>query len=79
MISVTDTGMGIPADDVPQVFDRFFRAGNAQDQAVQGTGLGLAIVREVVRAHRGDVSVTSLLGEGTVVRITLPAPRPEGS
>lgn len=79
VISVTDTGMGIPADDVPQVFDRFFRAGNAQDQAVQGTGLGLAIVREVVRAHHGDVSVTSVLGEGTVVRVTLPAPRREGS
>ncbi|CAI9390287.1 cell wall metabolism sensor histidine kinase WalK [Microbacterium sp. T2.11-28] len=74
IISVTDTGMGIPADEVPQVFDRFFRASNAQDQAVQGTGLGLAIVREVVRVHGGDVSVTSVLGEGTVVRITLPAP-----
>lgn len=73
-ISVTDTGMGIPADEAPQVFDRFFRASNAQDQAVQGTGLGLAIVREVVRAHRGDVAVSSILGEGTVVRITLPAP-----
>lgn len=71
-ISVTDNGMGIPAEEVPHVFDRFFRATNAQDEAVQGTGLGLAIVREIVNAHRGDVSVSSVLGEGTALRITLP-------
>jgi signal transduction histidine kinase len=70
-ITVTDTGMGIPADEVPHVFDRFFRATNAQDQAVQGTGLGLAIVSEIVHAHHGEVSVSSVLGEGTTVRITL--------
>jgi signal transduction histidine kinase len=72
-IDITDTGMGIPADDIPHVFERFFRATNAQVQAVQGTGLGLAIVREIVRAHRGDVSVSSVLGEGTALRIELPA------
>lgn len=72
-IDVTDTGLGIPADEIPLVFDRFFRATNARDQAVQGTGLGLAIVREIVRAHRGDVSVSSILGEGTSLRIELPA------
>ncbi len=71
-ISVTDNGMGIPAEEVPHVFDRFFRATNAQDEAVQGTGLGLAIVREIAHAHGGDVSVSSVLGEGTAVRITLP-------
>ncbi len=72
-VDITDTGMGIPAEDIPHVFERFFRATNAQDQAAQGTGLGLAIVREIVRAHRGNVSVSSVLGEGTTLRIELPA------
>ncbi len=72
VISVSDTGMGIPEDDLTRVFDRFFRAANAHDEAVQGTGLGLAIVREIVHAHRGDVSVSSVLGEGTFLQITLP-------
>jgi signal transduction histidine kinase len=72
-IDVTDTEMGIPADEIPLVFDRFFRATNTRDEAVQRTGLGLAIVREIVRAHRGDISVSSVLGEGTVLRIQLPA------
>ncbi len=71
-IDVTDTGMGIPADEIPLVFDRFFRATNAQNEAVQGTGLGLAIVREIVRAHGGDISLSSALGEGTALRIELP-------
>jgi signal transduction histidine kinase len=71
-IDVSDTGVGIPADDVPYLFDRFFRATNARDQAVQGTGLGLAIVQEIVHAHQGEVSVTSVVGEGSTFRITLP-------
>ncbi|TQJ31837.1 cell wall metabolism sensor histidine kinase WalK [Microbacterium sp. SLBN-146] len=73
VISITDTGMGIPEDDIPHVFDRFYRATNAQDQAVQGTGLGLAIVREIVQAHHGDLSISSVLGEGTSLRIALPS------
>jgi signal transduction histidine kinase len=64
--------MGIPADELPNLFDRFFRATNAQDHAVQGTGLGLAIVREIVQTHDGEISVSSVLGEGTTFRITLP-------
>jgi signal transduction histidine kinase len=75
MVVVADTGMGIPADAVPQVFDRFFRAANAQSEVVPGTGLGLAIVREIVQAHRGEVTVASTLGEGTTFRIALPARR----
>lgn len=75
IIDITDTGMGIPAGEVSQLFDRFFRASNAQDQAVQGTGLGLAIVRQIIEGHNGDVVVSSVLGEGTTVRITLPVLR----
>jgi signal transduction histidine kinase len=73
MVVVADTGMGIPADALPHVFDRFFRAANAQSEVVPGTGLGLAIVREIVRAHGGEVTVSSVLGEGTTFRIALPA------
>ncbi|WP_204567937.1 sensor histidine kinase [Clavibacter zhangzhiyongii] len=79
MVVVADTGMGIPADALPQVFDRFFRAANAQSEVVPGTGLGLAIVREIVRAHGGEVTVSSVLGEGTTFRIALPAQRGAGA
>jgi signal transduction histidine kinase len=72
VIAVRDTGMGIPADELPQLFDRFYRASNARDEAVPGTGLGLSIVRGIVQAHHGDVSVDSTVGEGTTFRITLP-------
>jgi signal transduction histidine kinase len=75
VISIADNGMGIPADELPNLFDRFFRATNAQDHAVQGTGLGLSIVREIVQTHDGDISVSSVLGEGTTFRITLPVLR----
>ena len=54
-------------------------ATNAQEQAVQGTGLGLAIVHEIVHAHHGEVSVSSVLGEGTTLRITLPVRRDGGA
>ena len=72
VITVADTGVGIAEDEIPQLFDRFFRAAKARDDVVPGTGLGLAIVREVVWAPRGEVSVDSTLGEGTTVRITIP-------
>ncbi|WP_445443461.1 sensor histidine kinase [Clavibacter sp. km1a] len=79
MVVVADTGMGIPADALPHVFDRFFRAANAQSEVVPGTGLGLAIVREIVQAHGGEVTVSSVLGEGTAFRIALPAQRGTGA
>ena len=71
-IVVADTGVGIAEDEIPQLFDRFYRAAKARDDVVPGTGLGLAIVREVVWAHQGEVTVDSAVGEGTTVRITLP-------
>jgi len=71
-IVVADTGVGIEEDEIPRLYDRFYRAAKARDDVVPGTGLGLAIVREIVWAHQGEVSVDSAIGEGTTVRITLP-------
>ncbi len=73
VLTVTDTGMGIPADDLPGLFTPFHRAANAMDQAVQGPGLGLAIVRNIVTEHGGTVSARSELGRGSTFTMTLPA------
>ncbi len=72
VITVADDGEGIDADDVDEVFDRFYRGRNARRRQIGGTGLGLSIVRTIVEAHGGDVSVTSADGEGTTVRVVLP-------
>ncbi|GIF15654.1 ATP-binding protein [Actinoplanes teichomyceticus] len=72
-VAVTDTGIGIPAADVPGLFTPFHRAGNAMDQAVQGPGLGLAIVRDIVRDHGGGIAVQSAVGRGSTFTVTLPA------
>jgi signal transduction histidine kinase len=74
VVSVTDTGQGIPANDLSRVFDRFYRADKARSrlEAPSGTGLGLSIVRSVVEAHGGEVSIDSQEGKGTSVRFTLP-------
>jgi two-component system phosphate regulon sensor histidine kinase PhoR len=73
VIAVTDTGIGIPAEDVPGLFTPFHRAGNAIDQAVQGPGLGLAIVRDIVRDHGGTIAVQSVVGRGSTFTLTIPA------
>jgi signal transduction histidine kinase len=70
---VTDTGIGIPAGDLPGLFTPFHRGANAMDQAVQGPGLGLAIVRTIVTEHGGTVDVGSVPGEGSTFTVTLPA------
>ncbi len=72
-LEVTDTGIGVPADDLPGLFVPFHRAANAMDQAVQGSGLGLAVVRTIVTEHGGEVTVRSALGRGSTFGITLPA------
>ena len=69
---ITDTGIGIAAEDLPHVFDRFFRTAPADDMAVPGSGLGLAIARSIVEAHHGSIRVHSEPGVGTTVRMTLP-------
>ena len=71
-IEVADTGIGIPPADVERVFDRFFRASNAREMESQGAGLGLAIARAIVRKHGGEITVTSVPDEGTLVRVILP-------
>jgi signal transduction histidine kinase len=70
-LTVADTGVGIPAEYLPHVFDRFFRIPGQSDEG--GTGLGLAIVKEIVAAHKGEVACESEPGKGTTFRITLPA------
>ena len=69
---VRDTGIGIPEEDLPHIFKRFFRASNAARQSRSGTGLGLAIVKEIVDLHSGTIEVESTLGAGTTFRVMLP-------
>ncbi|MEU8523776.1 HAMP domain-containing sensor histidine kinase [Streptomyces sp. NPDC048577] len=73
LIEVGDTGSGIAPDDLPRVFDRFWRAERSRSRRTGGSGLGLAIVRQLVEAHEGEVTVTSTLGAGTVFTLHLPA------
>ncbi len=72
VIEVRDTGAGIPADELPRVFERFYRGTNTGDARASGSGLGLAIVRSIVEMHGGAIDVRSVVDEGTVFRITLP-------
>jgi PAS domain S-box-containing protein len=75
-ITVTDTGMGIPADEQARLFTRFFRSSAARAAAVPGTGLGLVIARSIIDAHGGTIEVESTEGEGTTVTVTLPRTPP---
>lgn len=71
-ISVTDNGMGIPEEDIPHIFERFYRVEKARNSDKGGTGLGLAIAREIVQAHGGNIMIQSELHKGTTVNIYLP-------
>lgn len=71
-IAVSDTGPGIAAEDLPHVFERFWRAEKSRSRQTGGSGLGLAIVRDLVAAHHGTVTVTSPSGEGATFTIRLP-------
>jgi two-component system heavy metal sensor histidine kinase CusS len=71
-IAVTDTGIGIPAEALPRVFDRFYRVDASRSHASGGTGLGLAIVQSIMVLHGGKADIASLLGQGTEVRLHLP-------
>jgi two-component system, OmpR family, heavy metal sensor histidine kinase CusS len=75
-IEVTDTGVGIPAEALPKVFDRFFRVDSSRSQASGGTGLGLAIVQSIALLHGGNVEISSQVGQGTRVTLRMPASSP---
>ncbi len=72
VLDVEDTGIGIPQDDLPRVFDEFFRAANAREHAAEGTGLGLAICKVIAERHGGNITVESRSGQGTRFTVTLP-------
>jgi signal transduction histidine kinase len=72
LIVVSDTGIGIPSEDLPHVFDRFFRVDKSRSRERGGSGLGLAIVKKVVEDHHGSVCVDSILGSGSTFRVNLP-------
>ncbi|MEV7003758.1 SpoIIE family protein phosphatase [Streptomyces sp. NPDC093982] len=71
-LTVTDTGTGIPADELPRLFERFYRVRGARSRSHEGSGLGLVLVKDLVEAHGGTVSVESRLGQGTSVTVDLP-------
>ncbi|MBO5858483.1 MAG: HAMP domain-containing histidine kinase [Clostridia bacterium] len=68
VVTVSDTGIGISAEDLPHVKEKFYKV----DSTVRGSGIGLAVVDEIIRLHKGELEISSLLGEGTTVKITLP-------
>jgi signal transduction histidine kinase len=73
VITVSDTGRGIPAESLPHLFDRFYRVDKARARESGGAGLGLAIARHIVDAHGGSINIESAIGQGTKVTVELPA------
>src|SRR5439155_18820413 len=72
VLRVTDTGVGIAADDLKRIGDPFFQAGKTYQRRHEGAGLGLSIVKGLVGLHHGEINVQSKVGEGTVVTVALP-------
>nr|NIW98800.1 two-component sensor histidine kinase [Phycisphaerae bacterium] len=71
-IKVSDTGRGIPQEDIPHVFDRFYRVDKSRARSSGGSGLGLAIAKKILEAHQSSISVRSVLNQGTTFRFELP-------
>ena len=75
VVTVRDTGIGIPAERLSRVFDRFYRVDKVRSRAEGGAGLGLSIARKIVADHGGRIELTSSPGQGTTCTVTLPADR----
>lgn len=71
-VTISDTGVGIPEDQLEKIFDRFHRVENTQGRSQEGTGIGLAMVKELVRIHHGTIKVSSLPGKGSVFNLSIP-------
>ena len=76
-ISVSDTGVGIPEADLPHVFERFFRVDKSRSREKGGSGLGLSIAQKIIEAHKGRITASSKLGEGTTFDVYIPIVSPE--
>ena len=79
VVTVADTGEGIASEHLPHLGERFYRVESSRSRGKGGTGLGLAICREIVHAHHGSLVVESAVGQGTIVRVTLPRLQPVGA
>ena len=77
VLSVCDEGVGIAANDLPRIFERFYRADRARSRELGGTGLGLSIVKHIAQLHGGRVEAESVVGQGTTIRVILPNPLAE--
>ena len=77
MFAVTDTGIGIAAEHVPRLTERFYRVDRSRSRATGGTGLGLAIVKHVLLRHQAELEIDSELGQGSTFAVRLPARRVE--
>lgn len=70
--TIQDNGMGIPKEELPYIFERFYRADKSRNRATGGSGIGLTIVKSIIKAHGGQITVESTLGEGSKFTVTLP-------